>query len=58
MCVCVSAGTGTADPPLTPGGVCRALEEEEEEGCGEGYGHNTDRNVPFTEHGGEQLIKN
>lgn len=30
--VCVwPAGTGTADPPLTPGGVYRALEEEEEE---------------------------
>lgn len=28
--VCVwPAGTGTADPPLTPGGVYRALEEEE-----------------------------
>lgn len=30
LCVCVwPAGTGTADPPLTPGGVYRALEEEE-----------------------------
>lgn len=38
VCVCVSecvsvwsAGTGTADPPLTPGGVYKALEREEEE---------------------------
>lgn len=30
VCVCVwPAGTGTADPPLTPGGVYRALEEAE-----------------------------
>lgn len=28
--VCVwPVGTGTADPPLTPGGVYRAMEEEE-----------------------------
>ncbi len=33
--VCVwPAGTGTADPPLTPGGVYRALEEEGEGGDG------------------------
>lgn len=30
LTVCVwPAGTGTADPPLTPGGVYRALEEAE-----------------------------
>lgn len=29
VCVCVwPAGTGTADPPLTPGGVHRAVEED------------------------------
>lgn len=33
LCLCVSVcarsvGTGTADPPLTPGGVYRAMEEE------------------------------
>lgn len=29
VCVVWPAGTGTADPPLTPGGVHRAVEEDE-----------------------------
>lgn len=54
--VCVwSAGTGTADPPLTPGGVYRALEERGRED-GErraDYGHDTERIIPFTQEEGE-----
>lgn len=55
MCVW-PAGTGTADPPLTPGGVYRALEEEEGRVveclrvCGRvegGYRRHSKRNIPF-----------
>lgn len=39
-CVCVwPAGTGTADPPLTPGGVHRAVAEDERRWGGNGIYH-------------------
>lgn len=40
LSVCVwPAGTGTADPPLTPGGVHRAVEEDEWRWGGNGIYH-------------------
>lgn len=48
VCVCVwPVGTGTADPPLTPGGVYRAMEEEEwRVECGVAMAV-SERSIPF-----------